>query len=198
MNKNKGFTLIELMVALTVFAVMVAVGIPQLTHLTNNNRMVSEINTISATLALARSESVKRGRIVTICGSTDGTACDTSNWESGWLVFMDIDKDNTFDNGDGDVKLKIGSALSAGNTLRLLKSDNSGVLQFKPDGTLRDRNLDAFDDGTFVLCEKTKDVTRARGVHVNRLGRTSRAEDTDTTPDNTINDIEGVDITCPA
>jgi len=198
MKKDNGFTLIELMVALTVFAILVAVGIPQINHLTNSNRMVSEINTISGSLALARSESVKRGRIITICGSTDNATCDTSSWEAGWIAFMDVDKDNVVDTGDGDVLLKVGPALTAGNTLRLLKSDNSGVLQFKPDGTLRDRNFDGSDDGTFVLCEKTKDLTLSRGVHINRLGRTSRAEDTDATPDNIINDIEDVDITCPA
>lgn len=197
MKKNNGFTLIELMVALTVFAILVAVGIPQINQLTNKNRMVSEINYIAGSLALARSESVRRGRIVTLCGSTDSATCDTTSWESGWIVFMDVNKDTTVDAGDGDTILKIGDALTAGNTLRLLKSDNAGILQFKPDGTLRDSSNDGFDDGTFVLCENTKTTTEAKAVNVNRLGRASRAEDTDTTADNIVNDVDGVDITCP-
>lgn len=205
MNTNKGFTLIELMVALTVFAVMVAVGLPQLNHLTNKNRMVSEINNITGSLALARSESVRRGLVVTICGSTDQLACNTTNWEAGWITFTDIDKDGTVDAGDGDTILKVGDALTAGNTLRLQNSDNAGFLQFKPDGSLRNNSgsTDGIDEGTFVLCEKTKTQADAKAVNVNRIGRTGRADDhgtssSDTTLDGIVDDVNGDSVTCPA
>jgi type IV fimbrial biogenesis protein FimT len=207
MKKNSGFTLIELLIALTLFAIMIAVGVPMINQVTNSNRMVADLNHMAGALALARSESVKRGRIITVCASTtpmaSGALCDTNNWEQGWVIFMDVDKDNEMDPADGDILLKIGEALLAGNTMRLYKSDNAGVLQFKPDGTVRDRNFDGSDDGTFVICEKTKDTKLARGIHVNRLGRTSRAEDNGTTPtDNTldkiVDDIEGFSVSCPA
>lgn len=201
MKKQNGFTLIELLVTLAVFAILVAVGIPQLNHLTNKNRMVSEINNMSGSLAVARSESIRRGRAVTVCSSADGATCnDTATnhqWELGWIVFMDSNRDMVVDTGE--TLLKIGPALTAGNTLRLLSSDLVNALQFRPDSTLRNISasvFDGFDQGTFVLCEITASYTEARAVNVNRLGRTSRAEDS-TDAGTTVEDVNGTDVTCP-
>ena len=199
MNKNNhGFTLIELIVTLAVVSILLLTGIPMLNQMTTSNRLVTQINSIAGSLSVARSESIKRGESITLCGSTDGATCDTSNWESGWIVFTDADN-NAVLNSATESMLKIVDQFSGGTTLRLSQSDSASIMRYRSDGSLRDQNSDATrtDKGTFTLCDSSASVTKAKAINVNPLGRVSRAEDTDSPEDNTVNDVTGVDVTCP-
>ena len=199
MNKNiQGFTLIELIVTLAVVSILLLTGIPMLTQMTTSNRLVTQINSIAGSLSVARSESIKRGVSITLCGSTDGATCDTSSWESGWIVFSDADN-NAVLNSATETRLKIVAPFSGGSTLRLSESDSTSVIRYRSDGSLRDMDGDATrtNKGTFTLCEQSASTTTAKAINLNPLGRVSRAEDTDATPDKIVNDINGADVTCP-
>ena len=194
-KNNHGFTLIELIVSVAVVFVLFVIAVPEFNRMTENNRQVAAINTIIGDLNLARTEAVKQGRTVTLCGSTDGATCDTANWESGWIVFTDWDRDNTVDNGDGDVLIARSTGLPAGLNLRAVEFDSTSVVQYLPNGQLLDTDGDNDADGTFQLCEKTGDETKARVANVTNLGRVAIGKDTDS--DNILEDVEGADITCP-
>ena len=191
----RGFTLIELLVTVAVLFVLLLVGVPEYRRMTENNRQVAAINTIVGDLNLARSEAVKQGRTVTLCGSTDGATCDTANWESGWIVFTDWDRDNVVDNADGDILISRNTALPTGLNLRAVEFDSTSIVQYLPNGQLRDTDDDGDSDGTFQLCEKDGDETKARVANVTNLGRVAIGKDTD--GDDILEDVEGADITCP-
>lgn len=200
MNKNiQGFTLIELIVTMAVVSILLLTGIPMLNQMTTNNRQVTQINNIAGSLAIARSESIKRGQSITLCGSSDGATCDTSNWESGWIIFTDADN-NAVLNSTSESMLKIVDSFSGDSTLRLSRSDSTSVIRYKSDGSLRDLNADATrtDKGTFTLCNSsaTAPTTTAKAINVNTLGRVSRAEGA-TPTEKPVHDITGVDISCP-
>ncbi len=197
MTKNHGFTLIELIVTVAVIAIVLLTGIPALNSMVGSNRLSAHVNSISGSLVLARSEAIRRGSSITLCGSNDGTTCNTSNWEEGWIVFTDADNSGTI-NGT-DVLLKAENQLPGDITLRLSQSDNAGMMRYKSSGALRDLNADATntDKGTFTLCDKDADATKAKAINVNIMGRVSLAEDTDTTKDKIVNDINGNNVTCP-
>jgi type IV fimbrial biogenesis protein FimT len=75
-----GVTLVELMVALAVFAILVTIGIPSFTNLVANNRASAAANELLSTLQFARSEAVKRNENIT-------AASVGSDWSSqGWRV----------------------------------------------------------------------------------------------------------------
>ncbi|WP_143729379.1 GspH/FimT family pseudopilin [Microbulbifer sp. GL-2] len=85
-----GFTLIELMVAITVLAIVVAVAVPSFTDMINNYRSVSLAEDFVSGLNFARSEAVKRGTNVSVCASSNGTDCaGANNWSDGWIAFTD-------------------------------------------------------------------------------------------------------------
>lgn len=85
-----GFTLVELMVAITVFAIVAAVAIPSFTDMINNYRSVALAEDFVSALNYSRSEAVKRGTNVSICASKDGVICAGANaWSDGWIVFVD-------------------------------------------------------------------------------------------------------------
>ena len=191
MKNNRGFTLTELLVTVAVLIVLLVVGVPEYRSMTENNRQVAAINTMVGDLNLARTEAVKRSRTVTLCGSTDGATCDTANWESGWIVFTDRDRNQDVDAGDGDILISRNTGLPAGLTLRGIKFANADYIQYHPSGGML-----GSDDGTFVVCDsKPNNTTRARAVNVTTLGRVSVARD----PDNNgiRNDIQNASVTCP-
>ena len=192
-KNNRGLTLIELMVTIAVVAIIALIAPPMLANMLNTNRSIAHYNQVAGTLALARSESIKRGMIISICGSSDGATCDTSDWEDGWLVFADVDRDGVFD--AGDTKLRIVAALQDDYTLRLSNSDVASTLQYRADGALRDRDSDGFDRGTFTICDKSGSATKAKALNINILGRASKAQDTDT--NDIVEDILGADVACP-
>lgn len=85
-----GFTLIELMVTLAIAGILITVAAPSLQKLIKTNRVQTEASGFVGDLILARTEAVKRGQNVSVCVSSDGTKCLTTNtWQSGWIVFSD-------------------------------------------------------------------------------------------------------------
>ena len=195
MNKNNhGFTLIELIVTLAVISIVLVTGIPALNQMTANNRLVTQINSIAGSLALARSEAIKATTTVTLCASTDGAACDgtaTTEWENGWIVFTDGNKDNAI-NGSSDTLIRIQGKLNGGTSLRLSLSGVPGVFQFLADGT------SVSNRGTFTLCDSTNVAEKAKAVNINFIGRASRAEGTTLTPKPVLNAANpAVAVGCP-
>ena len=192
-KNNHGFTLIELLVTVAVLSILLLVGVPEYRRMTENNRQVAAINTMVGDLNLARTEAVKRGRTVTLCGSTDDASCDTTNWESGWLVFVDANGDRVVD--AGDILISRSTGLPTGLTLRGIKFANADFIQYQPSG-----GMVGDDDGTFVVCDEqkpneTSNVPRARAVNVTPLGRISVATDPDS--NGIRNDIQNANVTCP-
>jgi len=198
MTKNHGFTLIELIITLAVVSIVLMTGIPALNQMTDSNRLVTQINSIAGSLALARSEAIKTGSVVTVCASSDGATCNVDTWESGWIVFTDKNKDNAI-NSSTDYLIKIQSQLNGGTTLRLSNYDVPGIYQFLPDGSSRDRDLSGTSMGTFTLCNKEAEVAKAKAINVNFIGRTTRAEDNG--GNKIVEDVTGItdaaDVTCP-
>lgn len=98
MNKRQtGFTLIELMVALSVLAILLTTGVPNIRSTIENNRLTAVTNNLVASLNIARSEAVKQGLNSTICTSNDQSSCTASAWTSGWLIWVDSNNNSTLD-----------------------------------------------------------------------------------------------------
>lgn len=79
---DAGFTLIEMMVAVTVLAVILMLAAPAMQGLLMSQRMRSAAFDLVADLTLARSEALKRGQLanpITVSPATGG-------WVEGWSV----------------------------------------------------------------------------------------------------------------
>lgn len=84
---DRGFTLLELMITITVAAVVLGVGVPSFMGLMQSSRATAYTNELAIALNLARSEAIRRGRVVTLCGTADGTTCQNgTDWTGGWIV----------------------------------------------------------------------------------------------------------------
>ncbi|MEO8746769.1 MAG: GspH/FimT family pseudopilin [Rhodanobacter sp.] len=88
-HRSGGFSLLELMVTITIVAVLTAIAVPSLRNTIQRNRVSSASNDLLASLAYARTAAITRGQIVSMCPSTTGKSCTTSGqaFEPGWIVY---------------------------------------------------------------------------------------------------------------
>lgn len=110
-KRVSGFTLIELMVALVVLAILAAIAFPSFRGMLMDANITSQANGMVGSLALARSEAVKRGVPVSICASRYGTACTGStHWHHGYIVFIDQGTAGTVDGTDTILQVVSGNS----------------------------------------------------------------------------------------
>jgi len=145
----KGVTLIELLVALAISSILFGIALPGISSVMATNRLTSQINLLSASIAYTRSIAIKRNQTAVICKSTNGVECNVkAKWEDGWLIYVDSDGDRTLDTDMGDQVLHVQAALTA-TTLRYKAFGPRGYIAYRPDGF-------TLTNGTFTLCVKDK------------------------------------------
>lgn len=134
--KDLGFTLVELMITVTIVGIIAAFGIPSFQEMLYQNRATSLANELAASLNLARSEAIKRGKTVTMCKSDniddENPDCSTvTTWNTGWVIFVDLDSDGVIDGTD--TRLKIGGPASNNATIDG-GSNYSDFIRYLPNG----------------------------------------------------------------
>lgn len=87
----RGFTLIELMVALAVGAILLTIAIPAFRTLLRNYQVSTQADDFLGSVLTARSEAVKRGAQVVLCAVPDSTVAlpnCTAGAANAWMVFL--------------------------------------------------------------------------------------------------------------
>ena len=85
--RSRGFTLVELITAVAVLAVLVALAVPNFNDATLSARLNGFANSLVASAQIARSEAIKRNSTITLCKSANGTSCAaTGGWQQGWIL----------------------------------------------------------------------------------------------------------------
>jgi type IV fimbrial biogenesis protein FimT len=177
----RGFTLVELLVTLSVLAVLLAIAVPSFQGTITSSQLTSRTNELVSALNLARSEAIRRGARVTLCKSSSGTACiDTGNWEQGWIAFVDTTRSGTSASVDsGETVLLVQQAVS-GTTVIKGSTNLVNYVSFGADG--RPRTLaGTFTSGTLRACSTSAALTnsnRARDVELSTVGRLSTSTPT--------------------
>ena len=98
MKDQRGFTLIELMIALALGVILLTLAVPSFRSTIQNNRATAAANDILTALNTARSEAIKRGTPMTICSSGNGSSCaGSTDWSTGWILFTDLNSNGTLD-----------------------------------------------------------------------------------------------------
>lgn len=101
MNRQYGFTLVELMVTLAIGAIILAFGVPSFQSMMRTNRAATQANEFTSAINLARSEAAKRGRNMVLCPSSNQTSCTGgTDWAAGWLLFIDTNNNDTLDGAE--------------------------------------------------------------------------------------------------
>lgn len=149
-GRVRGFTLLELVVTITIGAVLVLTGVPSFLSFVQNNRATTDTNDLVTALNLARNTATQRGAIVSVCSSSNGATCTSDvDWSSGWIVL-----------GPGNEILRSWPARSAAGVL----VGNAGTIQFQPRGSAAAASL-------FQVRVPSCTGNQGRDVRVNVAGR---------------------------
>ena len=133
---SRGFTLIELMIAVGLTALLLSMAVPALNTFTNNARQTSAINDFVSSMHIARSTAVTTNFRVTVCASANGNSCGAVDWDQGWIVFMDRDSDQVV---DGDEV--IAAASDAIEGLSIQSAEFGQFLMYRPNGRVMNASV---------------------------------------------------------
>jgi type IV fimbrial biogenesis protein FimT len=168
-----GFTLLELMTAITILGILLAIGIPAFTETMNTNRLAANTNGLVTALSVARSEASKRGVAVTVCAADAAqTGCSgAASWNTGWIVFSDdIGTSGTLDAGaGGDELLQVFPAPVAGFDVTAVTPATLTYVRFLRSGRPDSGVLST----TLKLSRPNCTGTKARQVAIANTGRIS-------------------------
>lgn len=170
MKIERGFTLIELMVTLTIVGILLTVAVPSFNKMMADNRQIAQINELLGSLMYARSEAITENKAIAVCASSTQTSC-SSDWSQGWIVYVPGATTIT--------PLRVHSALSGGNTL---SSTTGASFTFNANGT-------SSASGTFTLCDSRLSAY-ARALYLSSTG-IARASQT------VGEDSQGNALSCP-
>lgn len=167
---QRGLTLVETMVTVSIVAILAATAIPGMADLIRDTRRNASVSDIVTALNLARSESVRRGAAVTVCPSTNGVDCTGDVfWEKGWIVFADRNGNETVDGAETVLK-----RWPARNDIATLRGARKKVV-YRSDG------FSAGYTDTLKVCD-ARGADYARSVIVSNTGRVRVKDKADACP----------------
>lgn len=172
-DKSAGLSLIELMTALAIFALILGFGVPSYRDWIASRELANHAEYLAETLMQARSEAVKRHARVNVCKSADGKQCATTGtWSAGWIMYEE-------DNRDGSIEAienVIRHDPAPGNSITVTANRPlDSYVSYTSLGYARMLN-GALQMGTFVVCkpgQKAIDVVLANSGRV-RVSRTAQ------------------------
>ena len=134
---QRGFTLIELMVAVAMVAILSAVAAPSFSTMMLRSAIRSASSDLGSDLNVARAEAIRVGGRVSVCARTAPTAlvCG-SDWRQGWLVFREGGTTDIGAFGGTDRLLREHAEIHRDLSLSRV-SPGSGAITFTPSGALQ-------------------------------------------------------------
>jgi prepilin-type N-terminal cleavage/methylation domain-containing protein len=166
---GRGFTLIEIMVVLTIISIMLVIGVPAMGEFVADQRVRTVASDINSEISLARAKAIETSRRVYM--QKLGV-----NWNNGWRLYADVNDNAAYDAGI-DLELKRFDGFITGTlyvcTLPVGAFTNQIV--FRPDGRVVRTGAVTANDGIYVVdtMTATTPITnyKIRGLQFGLSGR---------------------------
>jgi type IV fimbrial biogenesis protein FimT len=160
-HRNLGLSLIELMMTLAVLATLIAAAAPAFGNLIQSTEAQTSRSALTTALNTARIFAASKNVHVVVCPSSDRQYCGhTTEWQHGWLVFIDADDDGARD-ADEEL-LTVAEAQPDG--VAILSTTGRTHIDYRPDGSATGSNV------TFTVCDR-RGSDEASALVINNAGR---------------------------
>ena len=174
---QSAFTLMELMVVLSIASVILMIAIPNVQSFIKNNRMTGAANDLLTSFALARNEAIKRQVPVAVCASTNPKTatpdCATGTFAS-WIVFVDTNNNGLHDAGEDVISAHdpLDPVISTGaDNAYIVSYAATGFAQTAPGGRAATTQVAMCDDRHNTATMGSSQLSAARAVTINATGR---------------------------
>ncbi len=158
----QGFTIIELMVALSIAAVLITIGLPAFNGFLGQQRLTTYTNDLIGGIAYARSEAAKLGGVVSIQALT---ADNSNEWGGGYCIVA------------GNPGNCTGTPLRSIAAPTAVTLDAIGALEAVYTLSFNSRGLLVGGAGGAIqVCSTDPSVINGRTVNITPVGRTMAQE----------------------
>lgn len=128
-SEHAGFTLIELMAAVAVLAVLLTLGLPSFEDFIRRLRLSGAMGDLIGDLNLARGEAIKRNARVLVCpkSAASDTCAPNMNWTNGWIVCYDANADDICDPNPLRIRSRLHSTLTLNSPVMSVRFNSIGA-----------------------------------------------------------------------
>jgi len=165
---QKGFTLVEELIVISIIVFMATIGAPSMTSMLNTNRQANQMNILASHLRMLRSTAIFDHKNMMICKSSDGQYCNKkTDWNNGWITFHD---QNNNKKRDPEEAVIISQGELAHNTKILYSSFGGGknYVRYFSQGY-------SHTNGTFVFCSPNG-LDHTKAIIISKTGRVRTEE----------------------
>lgn len=138
-----GFTLLETLIVLAIIGIMSAYAMPSFLQSMNRATVTTQTSAFASAIRVARTEAIRRGRMVTLCRSDNpeaaAPACAAGaggavGWASGWVIFEDSSPAGARGNIDANETVISVQSPFNGSGGFVDQSNGTSFLSFSPSG----------------------------------------------------------------
>ena len=163
LKHSKGISLIELMIGLAISGILITAVGPMVRDILITNRVIGQINELSAVVQTARHIAINEQSTAIICPTTNFTSC-SADWNDPKMVFVDLDA-NGIRGADEEIMAGSGVIIDNYNL-----SGPAGNISFQGNGSVA-------SPSTLLLCHNSNDAKFARALTVSLQGRVKMSQD---------------------
>lgn len=165
-STQRGITLIELLIALAIAAVLLGLSLPSFAALKARNDVAASHNLMMTGFAAAREAAITHRAPAVLCPGNSDTGCRKDGiWDGGWMIWLDRNDNGRFDSSDTLLRSETGFD----GELAIRSSKQRSRVTFQPSGMAEGSNL------TVKLCDS--EGTALRGLVTSNTGRTRSSTD---------------------
>ena len=139
-----GFTLLDLVIAVTILGVLMGIVIPSLKDAVTRTHAASARGAITTTLFDALRHATVLGREIVVCPASAGQCAGGTDWSPGWIAFIDADGNRQHSPDEQIVRQQ--EKLPTG--IRLHGTIGRQRIVYQPNGGNGGSNI------TFTLCDR--------------------------------------------
>jgi type IV fimbrial biogenesis protein FimT len=162
-SRLKGTTLVELMVVVSILAILGTLGVPNFLSILTKSRITSETNQLNGLIRFARFKAIEQEQLAVLCPTSDYSLCN-DDWNAPKIVFIDANHNNERDPEEPML-------------MSMPKSNNSNQIYS------RNRSLKFYESGITAspasvrICPSSKEAKYARLLTVSLQGKIRLSRD---------------------